>query len=167
MTDRTTDLGARLVEEIPHLRRFCFSLTRSAQDADDVVQNAIEKALDKGVPSDVTLRAWLFRLCRNYWIDEMRKKKTRSEAAPALLAAANDALPAERVAGDKMLLQKTQKALESLPEKYREPLALVSVGGLSYKQASIELSVPIGTIMSRVARGRAMIADTVGYHDET
>lgn len=165
MTDRTTDLGSRLVDEIPHLRRFCFSLTRSLADVDDIVQIAIEKALEKGVPDDVTLRAWLFRLCRNHWIDEMRKKKTRSEAVPALMAAANDALPAERVAGDKMLLKMAQAALDNLPEKYREPLALVSVAGLSYKQASDELSVPIGTIMSRVARGRAMIADKVGYHD--
>lgn len=165
MTDSSTELGARLVDEISHLRRFCFSLTRSAEDTDDIVQIAIEKALDKGVPDNVTLRAWLFRLCRNHWIDEMRKKKTRTEAVPALMAAANDALPAERVAGDKMLLKKAQSALENLPEKYRDPLALVSVGGLSYKQASEELSVPIGTIMSRVARGRAMIAKKVGYHD--
>src|SRR5690554_5310156 len=70
----------QLVELLPALRRFSWSLTNSAHDADDLLQATVERLLTKGVPVDADLGKWAFTVCRNLWIDEYRSRKVRQNA---------------------------------------------------------------------------------------
>lgn len=158
-------LNAEIIEAVPHLRRFAYSLTRAAADADDLVQSAVERVLDRGVPDDVELKKWMFRVCRNLWIDKLRAAKTRMDAVPELKAQPTDTLSTEQVAGDQMMMARTREAIDALPPAYREVMTVVGIGGASYKEAAAMLDTPIGTIMSRLGRARAMLAERTGYHD--
>lgn len=164
MTNRP-GLNNEIVEAMPHVRRFAYSLTRNAADADDLVQTVIERVLDRGVPDDVELKKWMFRVCRNLWIDGLRAAKTRMDAVPELKDQPADTLSSEKVAADQMMMAKTRQAIEELPDAYREVMTVVGLGGASYKEAAAMLDTPIGTIMSRLGRARAMVAERTGYHD--
>lgn len=165
MRETQTIPGRDLVDELPHLRRFAYSLIRNVADADDLVQATLERALDRGKPSDADLRPWLFRVCRNLWIDDMRKDRTRNQSKPMLTVVASNEPSAEAAAADRMLLDQVQTAVANLPTKYREVMSMVAVGGASYREASETLGMPVGTVMSRLARARAMIADAVSQND--
>jgi RNA polymerase sigma-70 factor (ECF subfamily) len=149
---------------MPHVRRFAYSLTRNAADADDLVQTVIERVLDRGVPDDVELKKWMFRVCRNLWIDGLRAAKTRMDAVPELKDQPADTLSSEKVAADQMMMAKTRQAIDELPDAYREVMTVVGLGGASYKEAAAMLDTPIGTIMSRLGRARAMVAERTCYH---
>ncbi|GGB80699.1 MULTISPECIES: RNA polymerase sigma factor [Henriciella] len=164
MTNRP-GLNNEIVEAMPHVRRFAYSLTRNAADADDLVQTVIERVLDRGVPDDVELKKWMFRVCRNLWIDGLRAAKTRMDAVPELKDQPADTLSSEKVAADQMMMAKTRQAIDELPDAYREVMTVVGLGGASYKEAAAMLDTPIGTIMSRLGRARAMVAERTGYHD--
>lgn len=151
---------------VPHLRRFAWSLTRRAADADDLVQSVIERILDRGVPDDVELKKWMFRVCRNLWIDGLRAKKTRMDAVPELASRTNTAISSEQVAGEQIMVARIREAIEALPPVYREVMTVVGIGGASYREAAAMLDTPIGTIMSRLGRARAMVAERTGYHDQ-
>ncbi|GAA6204658.1 hypothetical protein NBRC116600_14550 [Thalassotalea sp. SU-HH00458] len=69
-----------IIALIPMIRRFAYSLTGNHHDADDLLQNTIERILTKGVPEDVELTKWMFRVCRNLWIDEYRSRQVRQAA---------------------------------------------------------------------------------------
>ncbi|MEM5518178.1 RNA polymerase sigma factor [Henriciella sp. AS95] len=164
MTNRP-GLNNEIVEAVPHVRRFAYSLTRNAADADDLVQSVIERVLDRGLPDDAELKKWMFRVCRNLWIDGLRAKKTRLEAVPELRERPANTLSSETVAADQMMMAKTREAIDELPDAYREVMTVVGLGGASYKEAAAMLDTPIGTIMSRLGRARAMVAERTGYHD--
>jgi len=121
--------------------------------------------LSRSMPDDVDLKRWMFRICRNLWIDTKRAETTHQAAAPDLQLAAGDLPRTDQIAGARITSARVEKAIDALPEQYREVLTLVAVGGASYKDAAAELSVPIGTIMSRLGRARAILADAVGYAD--
>lgn len=159
MTSFETELTALL----PRVRRFARALTGGAADGDDLVQIAMERALrnrDRYQPG-TRMDMWLFRIVRNALIDQVRQRRRRPEAA---LEAA------EHVAGDdgagaaerRLMLARTLAALDALPIDQREVLALVALDGMSYREAAEALDIPIGTVMSRIARGRAAIAAAVG-----
>ncbi len=154
-----------ILEAVPHVRRFAYSLTRNASDADDIVQSVVERVLKSGAPEDVVLKKWMFRICRNIWIDGLRAKKVRQDAAVELGGDAQSELSSEVVATANMMMSKTQKAIAALPEAYREILTTIAIGGATYKEAASMLDIPIGTVMSRLGRARAMIADEVGYYE--
>lgn len=156
-------LHLAILDAAPHVRRFAYSLCRNAAEADDLVQTTIERVLAKGVPEGTEMKRWMFKVCRNHWIDGLRARNVRLEAEPAVTLTAAAPISAETEAGDRLMLARTEAAIEALPPVYREVLALVAVGGSSYKDASDALDVPVGTIMSRLARARAMLADATGY----
>ena len=153
------------MDAVPHIRRFAYSLTRNAADADDLVQSVVERILQNGTPEDVDLKKWMFRVCRNRWIDTLRASKVRQTAEPEIEEASAPSPSSEDVAGSWMMMNRVQSAIAALPDNYREVLTVVAVGGASYKEAASMLKVPIGTIMSRLGRARAMVAEEVGYHD--
>lgn len=158
------DLRDRIIELLPRLRRFARSLARNAQDADDLVQITAERALvraDQFRPEH-SLPGWLFGILRNAWIDEGRSRRRRETLLePETLAGIGD--PA---AGSDPELLCLQDALARLPEEQRLAVALVLVEGLSYKEAASIMSVPVGTLTSRLARGRealqSMLSETSG-----
>jgi RNA polymerase sigma-70 factor (ECF subfamily) len=143
----------QIVALLPRLRRFARNLVRDPHDADDVVQIAVERALLRldQWRSDARLDSWLFKIVRNAWIDEVRARGRRAKIF----------LPEE--AGEEVgvaLMEReidrlsTEAALARLPEDQLLAVGLVLVEGLSYKDAADVLEVPIGTLTSRLARGR-------------
>ena len=152
-TEPTENIQARIIELLPRLRRFARNLTRNPHDADDVVQIAIERALTRldQWHRDARLDSWLFRIVRNAWIDEIRSRARRDalfapeEAGEAIAVAAIDR-EVDRLS--------VEAAMARLPEEQRLAVSLVLVEGLPYKEAALVLDVPIGTLTSRLARGR-------------
>jgi RNA polymerase sigma-70 factor (ECF subfamily) len=152
-TETTENIQARIIELLPRLRRFARNLTRNPHDADDVVQIAIERALTRldQWHRDARLDSWLFRIVRNAWIDEIRSRARR------------DALFAPEEAGETIGVAAMDREVDRLsveaamaqsPEEQRLAVSLVLVEGLPYKEAALVLDVPIGTLTSRLARGR-------------
>jgi RNA polymerase sigma-70 factor (ECF subfamily) len=142
---------------MPMLRRFAYSLTGSPHDADDLLQNTIERLLSKGVPEDVELAKWAFRVCRNIWIDEYRARKIRNNAAQ-LPELEEPTVDGENVIYNEITLGEVDKAMNKLPDDQRSIIALVAVQGMSYKEVAETLSLPMGTVMSRLARARVALS---------
>lgn len=142
-----------LVALLPRLRRFARNLTRNPHDADDVVQMALERALAKldQWRSDARLDGWMFKIVRNVWIDELRSRGRRGRIFVDAEAGENvGEAPIERATE----VMAVQSAMASLPEEQRSAVSLVLVEGLPYKEAAEVLGIPIGTLTSRLARGR-------------
>ena len=152
-----SDIDARIAAVIPRLHRFAWALTGSQADADDITQAALERALAhrRSFTAETRLEAWVIRVARNLWLDQLRRRKVRDVAVdPALLGA---------VAGDdaqrRLEASEALRALHALPPGQREVAALVLVEGYSYQEAADALQAPIGTVMSRLARARQALAD--------
>lgn len=149
---------AELASILPPLRRFAFSLTTSMPDADDLVQQTVERILTRPVPDDAELLKWAFRVCRNLWIDEYRARRVRENATFD-----TDLQEAQHVDGAEMIetqmeLNHVGLAMKRLPADQHEVLAMIAVQGMSYREAAESLQVPIGTVMSRLARARSALA---------
>lgn len=142
-----------LMAELGGLRRFCYSLTGNAADADDLLQATVEKLLLKGMPEDAHTAKWSYRVCKNVWIDELRAREVR-QRYPDIADEADHAPTTESVAEGERALDAVSAALDQLPDDQRLALSLVAVEGKSYAEAAEILDVPIGTIMSRIARAR-------------
>jgi RNA polymerase sigma factor (sigma-70 family) len=145
-----------LLTLLPRLRRFARSLARDAADADDLTQVALERALkarDQWQPG-TRLDAWMMRIMRNCWIDEVRARTRRAQTfAPeeaGLTVGDEGHRDIERTAE----MQDVDRAMDTLPPEQREAVALVLVEGLAYKEAAEILDIPMGTLTSRLTRGR-------------
>lgn len=155
---------------LPQLRRFCYALTGTATDGDDLLQSTVERALNKRhlFADGTDLKSWLFRMSRNMWIDDIRKRKTQSNAADALAASRPEWHADGLAAGEALLsLRDARSILESMPEEQRTIMLLVGVEGHSYRDAADILGIPVGTVMSRLARARARLADGLLTGDES
>lgn len=158
--------GQQLIGLLPNLRRFALSLTRSAASADDLVQITCEKALANAssYAEGTRLDAWLFRIMRNAWIDQLRKNKTAglSVDVDALVNMPGD--DGTRQTESVLMLKATRAAIADLPDDQREVLVLVCIEELSYQETSELLNIPIGTVMSRLARARKKLASVMGIN---
>jgi len=148
-----------LTSLIPMIRRFAYSLTGSMADADDLLQSTVERVLSKKIPQDVDLNKWVFRVCRNLWIDEYRSRKVRQEAAQQPELAEGQVVDGERAIAGEMELERVNRAMDRLPNDQRSILALVAVQGMSYKEVAATLEIPMGTVMSRLARARTALCE--------
>jgi RNA polymerase sigma-70 factor (ECF subfamily) len=164
MNDSDADFGEQVGTLLPRLRRFARTLTRHPQDADDLVQLAVERALTRSKQwrPDSSLTNWMLAIVRNAWIDETRSRRRRD----AVLVPENEAAEVGDTGTDRDIeLWSIQSALDRLPEEQRLAVALVLIEGLSYREAAQVMEVPIGTLTSRLARGRmalqSMLADQV------
>jgi len=144
-----------LIEEhIPRLRRYARALAGDRARADDLVQDTLERAWGKfhlwRRGSD--LRAWLFSIMHNVYVNGVRK----SSAAPMLLPLEDDALEVPVRAGqeDGLQVRDVHAALACLPQEQREVLLLVGLEEMRYEEVAKVLDVPLGTVMSRLSRGR-------------
>jgi RNA polymerase sigma-70 factor, ECF subfamily len=141
---------AEIVAHIPRLRRYARALAWDSHRADDLVQDTLERALTKfhlwRHGSD--LRAWMFAIMHNVFINQLKARRefALDEAAEAALESTPHSDPLE--------LRDLDAALRRLPVEQREVLLLVGLEQLSYTEASLALDVPIGTVMSRLSRGR-------------
>lgn len=150
---------AELAEILPNIRRFALSLTGNLADADDLLQSTMVRLLERGLPDNADILPWSLKVCRNLWIDELRARRTRRKAAAGPLAQAEDFFPGEDAAIGSITLDEVQHVLASMPEEQRAVILLVAVEGYAYKEAAEVLDIPIGTVMSRLARARAAIVD--------
>lgn len=154
-----TTLGKRIKELVPDLRRFAFALTASAVEADDLLQDTVVRLLDKGIPDDADSKRWAFRVCKNIWLDQLRARKVRTAWAQQK---ANEGAPVED--GERVIegisdVKNVEKWMREMPEDQRAALAMVALEGASYKETATALDIPIGTVMSRIARARRFLSD--------
>jgi len=153
-----TEFKHQLVELLPRLRRFALLLTRSEHDAADVVQAAVERAL-RHVDTwqqGTRLDSWLYRIMQNVWRDELKAHRRRAE--PLDHAADLVGEDGREVTLHHIQTIEARAAMLDLPEEQRTVIALVVLDGMSYQEAAATLGLPVGTIMSRLARGRARLA---------
>jgi RNA polymerase sigma-70 factor (ECF subfamily) len=147
-----------MLDVLPRLRRFAWSLTGNRHDGDDLMQATAERVLERGVPADAELLPWMFKVCKNLWIDELRARQVRVRAGSRPELAEEPVVSGESVVIGELTLREVDRAMATLPEEQREVLVLVAVEGLSYREAAAILDIPIGTVMSRLARARAALA---------
>lgn len=142
-----------IVAALPRLRRFARTIARSVPDADDLVQVAIERALlryEQWRPES-RFESWMFGIIRNAWIDEVRARRRRDRV---FMPEESGEHVGDATDETQVHLLSVQKALATLPDEQRMAVALVLIEGLSYRQAADILDIPIGTLTSRLARGR-------------
>lgn len=152
-----------LLAELGGLRKFCLSLTGKAADADDLLQVTVERVLEKGMPADAHPAKWAYRVCKNAWIDELRSRDVRQKYPQLVVVDGSEVSPsAEQTAGEERDLSAVSAALEQLSEDQRLALTLVAIEGKTYAEAAEILEVPVGTIMSRIARARKQLLDIYG-----
>lgn len=163
-------MPARGFEEVvlPHLDaayNYARWLTKNEADTDDVVQDAYLRALRFfGSLRGTDARAWLLAIVRNTWYSRLSRHIAAGETAPHEDAA--DERPDDRLDPEALLLQqhdvrRVRMAVEELPVDFREVIVLREIEGLSYKEIAALVGIPIGTVMSRLARGRDRLHDAL------
>tara|TARA_B110000211_G_scaffold65266_1_gene75164 strand:- start:8242 stop:8814 length:573 start_codon:yes stop_codon:yes gene_type:complete len=171
--------SAELLQAIPALRRYCYALTGNAANADDLLQSSAEKALNRWQQYEAGTHfdRWLYRLCRNLWIDTMRRDKpteewledesyvsqhgsqhgSQHESHNSTQTTLQESMPLEQEIGQKISLELVYSQMENLSAALRTVLYLVAVEGRSYQEASAILDIPTGTVMSRLSRARLQL----------
>jgi RNA polymerase sigma-70 factor (ECF subfamily) len=151
-------LRAELIAMLPRLHRFARSLCRSSTAAEDLVQATCVKALANAEAWTPGTRfdAWVYQIMRNHWIDTLRKTKSEGAVEPL------ETSPQIAGSGEQQVLAHVelgfvQRAIDELPVEQREVLLLVCVDDLSYADAAAITGVPVGTVMSRLARARRQL----------
>ncbi len=152
-------MADRLHEQVQSLRRYALVLTRNPDEAEDLVQETLAKAIAAAhtwQPGS-ELRPWLFRILHNTHVSGLRKAKVRAEAAADF---PEPVAPEHQLAS--IELRQVLEALQELPEAQRRPIVLVALEDMSYAEAARSLDVPLGTFMSRLGRGRAALRKLMG-----
>jgi RNA polymerase sigma-70 factor, ECF subfamily len=153
---------ARLLEtEVPRLRRYARALTRDASQADDLVQSCLLRAIAKQHlwQPGTDLRAWLFTILHNQHINDARRSAREGVAVPLEdVAIAADA-------GAAVQLRELDRAIAGLPEGQRQVILLVGLEGMRYEEVAVILGIPIGTVRSRLSRGRDTLRELMGMND--
>src|SRR5215204_2999680 len=149
-----------------------YRLTRNARDAEDLVQDSLLRAYRfwDSFEQDSNCKAWLLRILTNTFINEYQRKKRSREVLDAA-AAEQDATDgvlvhagaqlqrdAEQVLVERSVSDDVQRALEALPDDFRTAVVLCDIEGLSYKEIAEIMQTPVGTVMSRLFRGRKLLA---------
>lgn len=153
-----------LLAILPRLRRFAASLSHDRADGDDLCQAALEKGLrarDQWQPG-TRLDSWMYRIMRNLWIDEGRARQRAARTFAPEEAGADVGYAGDKAVEQAMTLSDVDRAMQALPPEQREAIALVLVEGLSYKEAAAILNIPMGTLTSRLVRGRGALIELLG-----
>jgi RNA polymerase sigma-70 factor (ECF subfamily) len=149
---------------LPRLRRFAHTLSRNPADADDLTQAAVERALrsrNQWEPG-TRLDSWLYRIMRNLWIDTVRSRGRREDLhAPVEEAESVGEDPRAAIEAS-IDLRTAMNAMQRLPEEQREIVALILIEGFGYRECSEILGLPIGTVSSRLLRGRTALLKMMG-----
>jgi RNA polymerase sigma-70 factor (ECF subfamily) len=163
----TKDFRRDLVSLLPKLRRFAMTLTRNAADADDLVQEACERAIARSHlwNGEGRLESWIYAMTRNLWVDEIRKRKVRGGGG-IIDILEQDELNVEAAAEKAVYANQVQKMILSMPEGLASVFLLVNVEGHSYRETAEILGVPIGTVMSRLSTARLRLAAMLSENRE-
>jgi RNA polymerase sigma-70 factor (ECF subfamily) len=149
---------------LPRLRRFAHTLSRDAADADDLTQATVERALRSRAQWEpgTRLDSWVYRIMRNLWVDTIRSRGRREDLHVPVEEA-------ERIGTDPRAgieasidLRNAMNAMQRLPDEQREIVALILIEGFGYRECSEILELPIGTVSSRLVRGRTALLKMMG-----
>jgi len=145
-----------LLERLPRMRRFAISLTGTVAEGDDLVQSACERAWRRrrSLRDPERLDSWLFQIVRHVWIDQRRGPEARVEPEDPVTLQDLAGGDAERELEARLSLDQVFTAMLDLPAEQRAVLLLVGAEGYAYREAAAILDIPIGTVMSRLARAR-------------
>lgn len=148
-----------IAREIPRLRRYALALTRDPVAADDLVQDTLERAIRKRHlwKRHGSLRGWLYRILYHIFLNQASRRRKRAsevdlDAAPELATAGTPETALVR--------RDIVTAMQELPPEQRAAIALTAVEGLSYDEAAVALDIPVGTLRSRLSRGRERLRET-------
>src|SRR5437868_1416993 len=162
-----TEFRARIEEEIPPLRRYARALTRNGTRCDDLVQDTLVRALAKEHlwQPGTNMRAWLFTIMHNQNVNAVRSAMREGmtvdiEEQSSTLVATTDPTVARQ-------LHELDRALAKVPEEQRQVILLVGLEGMSYEDAAAILHVPVGTVRSRLSRGRDALRTLMGMGERT
>lgn len=146
---------AAILAEIPRLRRYARALLRDRDAADDLVQDCLERALQRldNWRTGDDPRRWLFTIMHHLFIDQTRKTRRRAEVV-VLGIDSNEALSTPAVQAETIASREILNALQAIGADRRAAILMVAVEGFSYAEAAQILGIPAGTLMSRIARGR-------------
>lgn len=153
-----------LLAIVPRLRRFARGLTQHAADADDLCQAAIERALKSRDQwqAGTRLDSWMYRITRNIWIDNRRASARRGIHADIDDGVMQIADNSHARMEASIELGNVDRAMARLPDEQREAVMLVLVEGYAYREAAEILEVPVGTLTSRLVRGREALMRELG-----
>jgi len=154
--------ASALLDLLPRLRRFAAGLSRDRSEADDLCQATIERALRNRTrwQDGTRLDSWIYRMMRNMWIDEVRARTRRGQTFIAEELGSDVGADGGQEAG--VMLGDIDRALAKLPDEQREAVILVMVEGYSYKEAAEIVGCPVGTLNSRLVRGRDALLARLG-----
>ncbi|UEM02115.1 sigma-70 family RNA polymerase sigma factor [Skermanella rosea] len=149
--------GTELEVQIASLRRYARALLRDRNDADDLVQESLARALSRAdrFKPGTNLRAWLFTIMHNVHVNQVRQKISRPDEVPVEDYEMRLTTPARQETS--IELRDMSRALADLPEEQRQVLLLVALEGLKYDEVAAVLQIPIGTVMSRLSRAREAV----------
>jgi RNA polymerase sigma-70 factor (ECF subfamily) len=164
-----TTFHEQLTELLPRVRRFCYALTANQADGDDLLQVTVEKVLTKKSAYDTQQRldSWVLKIAKNTWIDELRKRSKHlgdvsiDEQHQATISDTSD------VVSQSELTDIVLRTMAQLPENQRLVAYYVLIEGYSYKEVATELSIPVGTVMSSLARARTKLVNIVSEVGES
>jgi RNA polymerase sigma-70 factor (ECF subfamily) len=158
---------AEIEEYLPHLRRYAMALAHNPVAADDLVQESVTRALTKArlFKEGTNLRAWLFTIMHNVHISNARRSKhIGAPIDPDIAAATLSTGPGQE---EPLLLKALEKAMQVIPDTQRVAVILAGVEGMSYEEISEHLNVPVGTIKSRVSRGREALRKALNGREKS
>jgi RNA polymerase sigma-70 factor (ECF subfamily) len=157
-----TDLRHQIEAEIPRLRRYARALTRDAVAADDLVQDCLVRGLAKAHlwKEGTDLRAWLFTILHNQYVNQVRRAVR--EGAAVSVSDTEPSLTRAPDQGKRLELRDLDRALAKLPEEQRTVILLVGLEGMRYEAVAEVIGVPVGTVRSRLSRGREALRRLMG-----
>ena len=156
--------GDELVRLLPRMRRFARGLARDAADGDDLCQATIERALKSSQQwqGGTRLDSWVYTIMRNIWVDQVRARNRRGQTFVAEEAGLDVGDPGDAAIEAHVELGNVGRAIDRLPLEQREAVMLVLVEGFAYKEAAEIIGCPMGTLTSRLVRGREALMRLLG-----
>lgn len=160
----TAGFGEDLVRLLPQMRRFARGLCRDHADGDDLCQATIERALKSAHlwQEGTRLDAWVYKIMRNMWIDETRARSRRNRTFADEAEGENVGMAGDAAIEAHAEMNNVERAMARLPDEQREAIMLVLVEGFAYKEAAEIIGCPMGTLTSRLGRGREALIRELG-----
>ena len=152
----TEETKQQIVAMLPRLRRFAYGLAGNISDADDLLQEACSRAIGNlsSWEPNTRLDSWMYRIINNIWLDSKRHQGVRQRNARDLEDYMSQQVDEAKQIEDRMTLAAVRSAIDQLPEDQRIVLVMVCLEHMPYKEVAATLDLPIGTVMSRLSRGR-------------
>ncbi|HEY0837656.1 MAG TPA: sigma-70 family RNA polymerase sigma factor [Azospirillum sp.] len=152
-----SSFGAELEVHIASLRRYARALLRNRTDAEDLVQEALARAIGRAdtFKAGTNMRAWLFTILHNVHVNQVRSRASRPDEVPMEAVESRLTTPARQE--ERVEVREMMRILDELPDEQRQVLLLVALEGLKYEEVAEMIGVPIGTVMSRLSRGREAV----------